>query len=452
MVPNTIRSLYNQLKPVQQTMLTTVYELNKRKYVYHCSRRLGKTHLLCTMAIIEALNKPGSQIRYASVTQKAVKKMTQPILRELFKYVPKPLQPSWNSMDSVWTFPNGSQVHVAGVNNGHADDLRGTSTDLFIIDEAAFVDSLSYLVDSVAIPQLLTVQGSRLIMASSSPLSPAHEFVHYIQEAKAEGGYFNFPIHAGGYAPDLIAEFMKEAGGSSSTTWKREYLNELTTDDKMSVVPEWNKECVKEVHRDRFWPYYHKYASADWGVRDKTGILWGYYDFQKAQLIIEQEFSISGPETTTKRIAAEVKQIESDLGYTEVYKRVADNNNLLLLNDLANDYNLHFAATTKEDLAAMVNKVRLWAQSGRIIVHPRCKELAGCLEYGIYLDEKRREFGRSKVYGHFDLLASLIYLIRNIDEHINTVPINLDYTARTFNPKFKEDIEANGTIKKIFNL
>jgi hypothetical protein len=444
-----IRMLYNLLKPVQKEMFESFFKSNQRKYVVHSSRRLGKTYLLVILSLIFAINKSNAQVRYASVSQKAVRKMIFPIFNQIIPYLPKQYKPVWNSLEGAYRLPNGSQIHIAGVNAGKADSLRGTSADLALIDEAAFCDELSYLTESVLMPQLLTVAGSRLIMASSSPLSPAHEFAEYIQKARLENAYSSYDIHSGGYDADVVAEFCKEAGGANSTTWRREYLNELITDSELSIIPEWKKDFVQVVAPDEYRHYYHNYEAMDIGVRDMTAVLFAYYDFRQAKLIVEDEFTISGINTTTKNIAKHIDDKEHELGYDKVYRRPADNNNLILLQDLSTDFNKHFFGTTKEELAAMVNEVRLWVGAGRVLVNPKCEQLLGCLEFGVYHDTKRKEFGRSKVYGHFDALAALVYLIRNIDQHTNPVSPTHGYTVNTFDPK---QHEVNAELKKIFNL
>lgn len=254
-----IKNIFAKLKSVQQEMFRLFMSYTKgRKFVIHCSRRLGKTYLLCALAIIFALSKPNAQIRYASVTQKAVRKMIHPIMKELLSLLPQSLRPKWNSQEGAYVFSHGSMIHVAGVNNGHADDLRGTAADLCIVDEAAFVDELEYLVDSVLVPQLITTKG-KLIMASSSPLSPAHQFASYIQDAQLNGYYAAYDIDKGGYSTEVVEEFLKEAGGRSSTTARREYFNELIVDDQMSIVPEWADSFIQEPVKDEYYKYYHQY-------------------------------------------------------------------------------------------------------------------------------------------------------------------------------------------------
>lgn len=443
MIPDIVR-LFLDLKPVQQKIFHSITSSNKRKHVIHSSRRLGKSHALCVISIASCLSKSQFQVRYASVTQKAVRKIIHPIMKSISLKLPVNLRPEWKQQEGAYVFSNGSMIHVAGVNNGHADDMRGTHSDLFIVDEAGFVDELSYLIDSVAMPQLLTCDG-KLILSSSSPLSPSHEFARYIQEARSGEFYSSYTIHDGGYDPDIIQEFCLEAGGKDSTAWRREYLNHLIVDDQFSIIPEWKKDFIGEPIKDEFFPHYHRYASMDIGVRDKTVILWGTYNFREARLYVQKEWWISGPQTTTRAISEGIKEAEADFG--QMYKRVADNNNLILLQDLGQESGIHFLPTSKESLAAMVNEVRIWVSQDRLRVSKECEQLLGCLEFGVYSDQKRNMFGRSSNFGHFDALASLIYMIRNIDTHTNPIPKThgsaFDVVDLTFN-------ETEYELSKIF--
>ena len=408
-------------------MFDLVYSNNKsRKYIIHCARRLGKTFLLVVISCCVAYAKDNAQIRYASVSQKSVRKMVHPIFKEIFKTIKKPLRPKWNSQEGAYILPNGSMIHIAGCNNGHADDLRGTAADLCVVDEAAFIDELSYLVDSVLMPQLLTVKGSMLLMASSSPVSPAHEFVDYINEAKLEGYYSNFDIHKGGYEPELIEEFCKEAGGVDSTAWLREYLNHIIVDSDYSIIPE-AAYFKNGIHQSEYRRYYHNYVSMDIGTKDLTVCLFGYYDFKRAKLVIEDEYYINGPKMTTPLLASEIKEKEAMLwGKKEAYKRISDNNNLLLLQDLGYLHDCHFIPTSKDSLEAMVNEMRIWFMNDRIEVSDKCTLLLQSILFGFW-NEQRKDFGRSATLGHFDALAALMYLIRNVDQQTNPIPVHVAF-------------------------
>lgn len=422
----TIEYLLNSLKAVQQKMFVQFIRTKKRMTVFHCSRRLGKTHLLCVISIIFALKKSNSQIRYASVTQKAVRKMVHPIFKELFGQIPLKYQGKWNSHEGAYIFKNGSQIHLAGCNNQHSDDLRGTSADLALVDESAFVDELGYLVDSVLMPQLLTVPDSRLIMASSSPLSPAHEFCDYISKAKLENSYHNYDIYEGGYNQTLIDEFCQEAGGPDATTWRREYLNEIMIDEDYAIIPEARGFKFGIDYTD-YHRFYQSYVGMDIGTKDLTVVLFGYYDFKRAKLCIEREFKINGPQMTTPVLAENIKRIESEIFKTKSeINRIADNNNLLLLQDLGYLHDCHFIPTSKDSLEAMVNEMRIWFANKRIEISEQCPLLLESIAFGFWNDS-RSEFGRSATLGHFDAIAALMYLIRNIDVTTNPIPFKLAF-------------------------
>jgi hypothetical protein len=433
-----IKHLYESLKPIQKRMFAMFLSVsNSRKYVVHCSRRLGKTYLLCVLAIVFALSKSNAQIRYASVTQKSVRKMIKPIFKKIFASYKVEFRPKWNNLEGAYIFSNGSMVHVAGVNNGHEDDLRGTDADLAIVDEGAFIDNLSYLVESVLVPQLINT-GGKLVMSSSSPLSPAHEFAGYIQQAKIGGYYSDFDIYKAGYPDDIVAEFCKEAGGAESTTWRREYLNELIVDTEFAIIPEFDGCDYARGLVSEFYDILHKYNSMDLGVRDLNVNLFAHYDFPKAELVIERELVISGPQMTTPLLHQAISEIEQELWQgAEPYKRVADNNNPLLLLDLGAIHNMYFNSTSKDSLHAMVNQVRVWIAQGRVKIDPSCVYLIESLKYGVW-NNNRSEFARSKALGHYDAIAALMYLIRNIDETTNPIPIRVGFDQVNFEDDIME--------------
>ena len=342
-----------------------------------------------------------------------------PIFKDLFYIVPKKYRGRWSTQEGAYVFDNGSMIHISGVSLGHVDDLRGTVTDLAVIDEAGFVDDLGYLIDSVLMPQLLTVKDSRLIMASSSPSSPAHEFCEYILKAKHEGNYHSYDITQGGYDEDVVAEFCKEAGGKDSTTWRREYLNEIIVDADSSIVPEAAKHLRVGIVKTEFRQIYHNYVSMDIGVKDLTVVLFGYYDFKRAKLCIERELVMNGPSMTTDNLSKRIALIEREaFGTVEPYMRVSDNNNLLLLNDLNKLHDCYFFPTSKDTLDAMVNEMRIFISNDRLEIDASCTILIDSLKFGFW-NEARNNWGKSATLGHFDAVAALMYMIRNLDQTTN---------------------------------
>ena len=356
------------------------------------------------------------------------------LLQLVKNYVrPEDIKPKFNSQDNSFKFRNGSEIHLAGVNGQHADDLRGTNSHLNIVDEAGSIDDLKYLVQSVLIPQTLTTAGMT-VMASTPALSQDHEYYSYYEEAKVKGHLSEFTVYDNkSLSLERIAQIAEDCGGEQSTDFLREYMCKWVTDSELAIIPEFEDEYIGQYDRDEFFPFYHKYLAMDLGVVDLTAILYSTYDFRQGKLFIEKEDIINGPEMTTELIHKRITDSEKELWSQspEVHKRVADNNNLLLLADLSKIHGLYVQATNKDSLEAMVNEVRMFVKQGRLIVDPKCKQLIGCLKFGIWNKKAgKREFARSTALGHYDALAALVYLIRNLDPSLNPIPAS--YNVNVF--------------------
>jgi hypothetical protein len=417
-----------KLRPYQKNIYKAIRNHQGLKYVVNAARRIGKSYLTEIMAIEDALASQNAIVRLIAPSIKMLKNITLPLFRHITEDAPWDVRPVWKASESKFFLPiTNSEILLSGANNGHEDDARGTSCNSAYIDEAGFVDNLTYLVEDVLIPQLLTTKG-KLILMSTAPRSPSHDFAGYANKAEQEGNYSRHTIYEAGFDERLLAMFRTEAGGENSTTWKREYLCQFVVDENYAIIPEWKDHFIQEPDRDRYFDFYHRYVAVDIGVRDFTAVLFGYYDFKRTTLFVEDEVVMNGPSMTTDLLAKAIRAKETELwGDRKVMCRIGDNNNLLLLQDLSLMHNLPIAPTAKDMLEAMVNHTRLYVNAGRVIVSPKCKHLIGCLRNGIW-NENRREFARSSVYGHFDGLAALIYMIRNVDVHTNPIPVILDIT------------------------
>src|SRR5690606_35736852 len=116
--------------------------------------------------------------------------------------------------------------------------------------------------------------------------------------------------------------------------------------------------------------------------RDLTLLLFAYYDFAKNIVVIEDEYYASGAALRTDMLAEEIKKIENKLFLNEItgeskkpYLRVADNNNLIMLNDLHLQHGILFVPTAKDNREAAINNARIKVGSGQVRIHPRCKVL-----------------------------------------------------------------------------
>lgn len=445
--------LYDYQRPIYALVWSWIEDRKALKHVLNIARRFGKSYTLCLVAIEYAIRNPGAQIRFGAPTAKALRKIVHPAIKQILRDCPEQYRPSWKSQDSFYAFPNGSELHVSGCDNQNYENLRGQAAHLAVVDESGFVDELEYVVNDVLVPQTLTTNGV-VILSSTPPRTPAHDFYSMAMEAEANGTYARRTIYDNTKVNKATLDlYAKEAGGYESSTFKREYLCEFVVDSESQIIPEFKEEFVREPERDDFYGYWHKYASMDIGVRDGTALIFGHYNFKEARLYVEAEYVLRGQDVRTDNIARGVEAQEVSLWKGQrPYRRIADNNNLILLQDLSLTHQMHFAPTSKDELHAMVNELRLWVKAGRVHVSPQCNHLLGCLRYGVWT-ENRKEFARSSVYGHFDGLAALIYLVRNIDQHTNPVPIGHGVTHFThFIPEDQTETKAEKTFRKVFGV
>ncbi len=398
-------------------------EILGQLFVCNIARQFGKSYWCVTKAVEVALAKPHARIKYATAFQTDLVEFILPTFDRVLEDCPEELKPVYKIQGSKWVFPNGSEIKLVGLDKS-PNGLRGNVIDLIVIDEAGFVVSLDYIYRSIIIPATLHRPDCRIIMVSTPPATPAHSFGEFIQMAELQGSYVKLTIYDNPLITmDDIDRMADAMGGKGSTTFRRECLCELVLDDDLALVREWKDEFAVDIPRDEFFVYYHKLVGQDLGRKDHTALIFGHYDFRRAALVIEDELTMVGSEWTTVTLKDSVVATEQRLWPDlKTFRRVSDNNNPHLLTDLSSIHNLHFMPVKKESsLEQMVNRVREWVKDGRILINPRCKMLIGCMKYGIW-DLKRKEFARSKVYGHFDHFAALMYLLIHTPHHSNPIP------------------------------
>jgi hypothetical protein len=403
------------------------YKESKRKsQVVVLARQMGKSYGLLTIAAQECLTRPGITVCYVTPRLNQGKKIVRTTFSEIFKTCPRELKPEYKTQETAYVFPNGSRIEISGFNAGEIESLRGPKSHLIIVDECGFMNELKYGLRSVLFPKLNSTKG-KLLMCSTLPKSAAHEYWELVKEAEFHGTLLKKNIFScPRYSKEDVDGFAEEVGGYDSTDFRREYLNEMITDQDSAVFPEATEEkmakIVQEWKRPAFYDYYE---SMDIGFRDYTAILFGYHDFLKGKFVIEDEILLKGSKVTTKSITALVKTKEEELyGNNKPYLRISDNNNLIFLNELAmQPNNLFFMPTAKDNKEAAISKVRLLIQQENLIIHPRCKNLINHVKYATW-NNKRTGFNRDLQNGHFDAADALIYLIRNAQLNKNPYPNN----------------------------
>lgn len=427
-----------KLTPPQKDIKKGIIDDDNKISVVLCARRLGKTYLMCTMAVEECLRRPNAIVKYAFPKQVAAKKMLLPVMRKVLEDCPPHLKPEYMTADKVFRFPNGSEIQISGTDNGNIENLRGGDSHLNIVDEAGFCYDLTYGVRSVLGPTTKITKG-RTILVSTPSRSENHDFiVDWVLPYQAEQRIRTYTIYDNPqFNAEAIAEALSEyPDGAKDPMFRREYLCEIIRDSDKTILPSFTSTAEKEIVRDDFVIPVFKdcYVSLDPGGTDLTGVLFGYYDYLNATLVIIDEIAVDG-NTNTQILAEMIREKEKlhwtnpiDKSVNEPYKRVSDVNNAILLTDLQKLHNLTFTKTKKDKKQAAINALDVAIMKRELIIHPRCQHLLYHMKFAEW-NKNQNEFIRLKDSpsgkirgGHCDLLDCLIYMHRNVIKSHNPYP------------------------------
>ncbi len=475
LVPNFIGNMWSNgyvspwyLKPKQRSVVDFVRVIEDP--FFEASRRFGKTTSILIFVIEEALRQP-IIVRWCEPWKNQCREIVQTEIDQIQGKIPKAQRFEWHQTDSYYEHKNGSRIYLRGVNEDRGESARGTKAHVIVCDELGSWREPTYVINEVLMPQLLTTKG-KLVRTGTPPRNLVHVYYAMKEEAVTEKRFIQRLIHDQELVPlDVVERFVKAMGGWDSPAVRRELLCEKTSDPNFQIIPEWKDHYIQDIPTDEFQPYYQKLMGLDIGVRDNTVCLFGHYDFKRAAVIISDEYVINGPQMTTEVVAEGIRSkcltqwgLKWDItreGASARYKMVQPNKHfwlravsdidLLLVQDLSKIHGLYFEPTDKGSLEEMVNEVRIWVGAGRVLVHPRCQNTIDCLRYGLW-DDDRKKWERSDRLGHFDALAALMYLIRNIDSRTNPIPSDFGkpHVDSWFNEE--EKTKQRDKLKNLFNI
>lgn len=400
-------------------------------YYVDIARQWGKTFMCVLISDEYARRNPGSQIRYVSTTGKALRKLVHPNMRALLTDCPEHLRPTWNGQDSSYHYANGSEIHMAGANNGHADDSRGQRAHLIVIEEAGFVDDLEYLVSSVLTPQLTTT-GGRVLFITTPPETPAHDVTKYRARCEAKGNYILRDIDQNRHLTERAKEkLIEECGGRDSPQAQRELWCKWMVNTKRAIVPEFGEHKAHVVVAPTVPEHFFPLEAMDVGFKHLHAIGYGWWDFKRAKLVLWDESYLR--RARTDQIAAAIHEKEAEHWPWLAQEMLRDPGrgwahepwrelrwpisrwsdvDLRLIEDLNVLHKLPFQPTAKDDLEAQINALRILVKEHKLEIHPRCATTIAHLEYGIW-NKSRTNFEETEEFGHFDGCAMMVYMLRN---------------------------------------
>lgn len=423
---------------VQKEMYDIFQEAPKHStLVWVLARQSGKTWELACLALEQAIKESNSIIKFVTDTKLHAETILLPVFEEILADCPDDIKPEYKVKQYTFYFSNGSQVQLAGTDSKHYKRLRGQKSHLVLIDEAGFCNDLDDVYGGALFPTT-THTGGKIIMASSIPEQLDHPFFKFIEKAQFEGHLTEKTIDDN---PLLTVEeveaIAKSYGGRESPRFRREYLNEIIKDSNTFVVPEYTKELDKEVAIQ--WnrpPFYDYYVSMDLGGKDLTVVLFGYLDFVKNKLVIEDEikFDFQVPGNNLELLTKQIMDKEKELLYNEdineqriPYKRVSDIDPIAIQEILKYSRekggNLVFSNAKKDDKDSAINDLRVRLGARQVIINPKCQTARIHLQNVRWSSPTNKEkFARSPDMGHYDAVEALKYMIRSVQFKKNPYP------------------------------
>jgi hypothetical protein len=326
---------------------------------------------------------------------------------------------------------------------------------------------LSHWVTSVITPQFATREWGKILVASTPPLTPAHDLTPLRKKSVTAGQYAKYTLDDLDHIKDDVkAALIKsvfegiDGGDGGITAVLRELFCEHVTEDTMAIIPEMRHvkdEVVANVIKRMLTRYpslssmadrltapggsiieklvrpehFDCYVVADFGFSDLTVVLFAYYDFKRALLCIEDELVFKGKSgidvargTMQKRhelwgiqkapraqLADVTPQVVADMAQATVHDRIAGHSAMCM-----------WGGVEKTDADAALNTARAMISERRVRIDPRCTVLIDHLSNGVWANGRKTTFDRSAAYGHFDAIDAFKYLVRHVDWRRNPTP------------------------------
>lgn len=448
------RPIYNKIREVLSST-----ETEDNSYVIDCARQYGKSFCMFVIAVEECIRNPFHTVVYVGpLKSQVVEIVTEKTFRTVFEYCPPNLIPKLDG--SALVFSNGSRIRLAGTDNKNYENLRGGIAHTVLLDEAGFMADLDIGVLPSVTPMLKTT-GGKIIFASTPPPTLDHPYIQILRDHDESGLISTYTIWDDkSLTEKQLQTIIRQCKGQHTTLFKREYECQRIVEASMQVIPELTAEHAEtlkvsnEFENDPLRKFWKKYVVVDTGVRDHTAVIFAHYNYHSKKLIIENNLSLSGSDYNTGRLAQEIKDKIKLLWPEEKEENIhyiADSNNLIVIQDLNVIYKLNFVPTTKGTLEQMVQLVRDWIYDSRISFGPKAVDVLECSKFAIWA-KSRAEFSRSAKWGHYDLLASLVYLVRNVDTITDPVPSMLGFDKFTQHSEPNTLSNLQGQSRELMNI
>jgi hypothetical protein len=286
----------------------------------------------------------------------------------------------------------------------------------------------------------------------------------FVEDAKLRGAYVYRTIDDNPMLSEASRdEFNRALGGKGHPNCQRENYNIRVRDPEGSVVPEFS--VLRHVTMPVVPRYAHCYVGADPGTRDKFGLVFGYWDFEREKLVIQRSWAERN--ASLADVARVIRETEQELwgavggAYdgerqriarseaaaadsapeplqfwdgaklcANPHRRVSDTDARVIF-ELRDAHGIPFNAADKRHAKATQDagssrklpehklaSLRDWLLNDRVEIVPNSGPLQHQLNAGRW-NLQRTDFERTDAHGHLDCVMALVYLLPQIERNAN---------------------------------
>lgn len=406
------------------------------------SRKQGKSFSSILLSIQFCLQYPNTIVKYATVTLKAGRELVIPIMNELKDILPIELFPRLLKSELKYIFPNGSYIHIVGLDPDGVDGARGSRSDITIFDEAGFIvetgGNFSYAVYSVLLPMMLTSPHNKTLWITTPSNSVNHPFqTEILPRLTTKGRLITYNIYDSPFVTPELIETLRIKYEHDPEGWDREYLCKAIPNKKLQVTPEFSADehviTTLPAHKDEFGGdiKFDVYIGVDTALKDQTAIVGGYWHWSFHKFIIV--YNKSANNLTIPQIAEAVQQACKELmiyAYDSDHIHITIDCFEIVRYTLQVEHNLQFFRPKKRQVVDTISLIRQYLIQGKLLILSDCipliTELSSCIWTDRISDTPQIE---RTIQGHGDNIMALAYLLRFVKTNYipsTIIPWSLD--------------------------
>lgn len=347
--------------------------------------------LACATAA--GIKTPGLNMLYAGPSQKDTLEIVRPDFDDLVATCPKRIRPVLNESTGTIHYPTGSRLNLLGTGKKQKNSGRGRLIHYFFFDECGFAEDPDYVINTVVMPSLIEADGYA-ILSSTIPVTPSHPFVRRVREAEARHTLYSLSAKENpDVTPELYHEWAREAGGETTTMFRREYGCEIITEEKYAVIPEAGRIQVAPADPAASIGGYGASINLD-GL---TVAVSGYASGNKVYITGEYSGFKLSP-TDFARTFEAVPGVIYSHAKPELMETLRLQQRLRLVE-------------TSDDLPSGLSRLRTSIQQGTLVIDPRCEMTLRHLRDAVW-NEARTAWQSSGDGGKFDAVWAVINFLR----------------------------------------